>query len=147
LTPGSTLKLIAVIVSPGPDTLGVALALGVVTERAWGRRRLGLVPVVQSRRLLLLIEALASARGGCTKGVGGYFLRSLSVLRSMITAFVRYLAAMDRRSAGRLAIAIVVLVIALILASVGVPGAAVIALVALAAMFLISFLARWSWRA
>jgi hypothetical protein len=54
---------------------------------------------------------------------------------------------MDRRSVGRLVIALAILIAALILASQGVPGAAVIALLALAAMFLIALFSRWSWRA
>jgi hypothetical protein len=48
LTVSPTLKQIAVIAPLGPDTLGVALTLGITTERAWGRRRLGLLLVVEA---------------------------------------------------------------------------------------------------
>jgi hypothetical protein len=41
LTAGSTLKLIAVIVRLGPDTLGVALVLGIATESERGSTSAG----------------------------------------------------------------------------------------------------------
>jgi hypothetical protein len=54
---------------------------------------------------------------------------------------------MDRLSAGRLAVALVVLVAALILAGMRVPGAAYVAGAALLAGFIVCLFAKWSWRA
>jgi hypothetical protein len=52
----------------------------------------------------------------------------------------------DWRALRRIGLAIVVLVVALILASIGVPGAIEVALAALVAMFIIGFRSRWPWQ-
>jgi hypothetical protein len=52
----------------GPDTLGVALTLGIARERAWGRRRLGLLLAVPSERLRLERRPARFPRGSGSAG-------------------------------------------------------------------------------
>jgi hypothetical protein len=52
----------------------------------------------------------------------------------------------DWRALRRIGLAVIVLAVALILASGGVPGAVEVAIVALVALFVIGFRARWPWQ-
>jgi len=56
------------------------------------------------------------------------------------------LSRVDWRALRRIGLAVIVLAVALILASVGVPGAVEVAIVALVALFVIGFRARWPWQ-